>query len=212
MKPFSIFITIVLAIWCNILHAQPSDKPPHMIPGHCYAKCLMADLYETTPIEAYSYYGDDSTIIADYTIQKSIIIQEKKTRWVKQKTDKDCWSSDPNDCLVWCRVEEEEIVEEIEFYLTDLSVTGEFEIINYTEERLIEKRGYTEWQEIVCRNEITPDLIQDIRNVLGMPEDEPTNTLSTALRTELVQYQKKNGLPVGHLDLTTLQHMGITWF
>ena len=34
-----------------------------------------------------------------------IEISSASTKWVKRKADRNCISTDPNDCLVWCLIE-----------------------------------------------------------------------------------------------------------
>ena len=42
------FLLPFLLGFAIIANAQPGDAPPNAQPGKCYAKCLIADQYETT--------------------------------------------------------------------------------------------------------------------------------------------------------------------
>lgn len=42
--------------------------------------------------------------LESYKKGERILIQSDTTRWVKRKADRNCLSTDPNDCLVWCLI------------------------------------------------------------------------------------------------------------
>lgn len=56
---------------------------------------------------------DEETLVHEVAIKEAHVVTEfipteyieSKREWIKKKADRNCLSSDPNDCLVWCLVE-----------------------------------------------------------------------------------------------------------
>ena len=72
----------------------------------------------------------------------------------------------------------------------------------------------TEWREVVCSDDITPELIGNIQTVLvvkgyDIGESGVTNVLGEETKAALVRYQKENNLPLGQMDFKTLKSLGI---
>ncbi len=206
---------IVFIFFCGSIQAQPGDMPPNAQAGKCYAKLLIPDQYEHHGEDIlYGYYGKDSTIIADYTIDTAIVLKWSVQKWVQRKADRNCFSADPNDCLVWCLVNNEgaETVVDTILHLMDTTITKEYETIYFERKTMIRKGGFTEWREIVCVHERTKSLLIEVRNALGLPISTNNATLDSETKAVLVKYQEKHGLPIGDLSYDTLRHMGIDWF
>lgn len=47
MKRFNILFAVAFLFFAVAAVAQPQDTPPNAVPGKCYAKCMIADQYET---------------------------------------------------------------------------------------------------------------------------------------------------------------------
>ena len=83
-----------------------------------------------------------------------------------------------------------------------------------TKKRLVKQGGYTEWREVVCANDLTPTLIQQIQNALiskgyDLGAAGADAVMGTATKAALVQFQKDRALPIGNLDFKTLGKLGI---
>ena len=191
-------------------------KPYDSDPDKCYAKCLITSSEEIEEFEkAYPIYiGDQSEMVELEII--TIILNEGKARskWVKKRADKNCLSADPNDCMVWCLVEEipEPMVLEIEI-LADTTQTDDF-IYEYflIENNVTTLEQRTEWREVVCKPDITSSFISELQEKLteeGYYQGNPTTILTSELELALFQFQKDHNLPYGQMDIETLSELGI---
>jgi hypothetical protein len=72
-------------------------------PGSCYGKCKKPDIYDTSYYFQYIFTGDRALEKVDLD-EETIVISPAKSEWVKTKTT-GCRSSNPDDCLVWCKVD-----------------------------------------------------------------------------------------------------------
>ena len=215
MKIHRWIIILFLFIGEN-LFAQKRNMPPSREAGKCYAKCLITNGVEIEEYEvAYPIYiGDRPDSVEIETI--TIILNKGKatTKWVQKRAAKDCISSNPDDCLVWCLVEDrpEPMVLEIEI-LADTFQTQDF-IYEYFlfEEEITELEKKTEWREVICNPNITPTFISTLQEKLkeeGFYRGNPTKFYTTELKIALLNFQKENDLPYGQIDLETLKELGI---
>lgn len=206
-------LTIVFCFIVSITFAQaPGDLPPNAEPGKCYAKCLIEEAYEEYEIEVPVYTGDTN----DKTVKrkkKKIVLQEGTTRWVKKKVDPNCESKDPNDCLVWYLEKVDRIVEE-RIVVKKPSKTTEYEMEVFTIRELNREGGFTEWKEVLCANEVTSYIIEQIQSALiseGYLQSGrfKNNRIDGFTKEALKEFQIDNDLPVGNLDLETLDALEI---
>ena len=131
-------------------------------PGKCYAKCLMPDQFLERQVLLPIYFGTE----ASAPLEKHIIVEgRKQSAWVKKKVDKNCLSSNPDDCLVWC-LEEKIIEEESVMCLTDTVGYKSFILKEFTKKQLVQEGGFTDWREVVCENNITKSLILKVQTRL----------------------------------------------
>ena len=78
--------------------------------------------------------------------------------------------------------------------------------------QLVKAGGFTEWREVVCGKDFTPQLNSQIQRALierGYDVGAVDNQLGPRTKAALVQFQKDNGLPVGQVDYETLRALGI---
>lgn len=196
----------------NSRGAGPSSDMPSE-PGKCYAKCLMQDQYEEVAIgEYYIYTGDD---YENENLNYIVNEQPASTRWEKRMADRNCLSTDPEDCMVWCLVEVPGIKEEY-YEVLDTSIIKEFEIKKITNKKLVKAGGNTEWREVVCDSDLTRRLILNIQQTLidngyGLGPHGATGSVNDATKSALLKYQRDNALPVGQLDLETLEKLGVMY-
>lgn len=130
-------------------------------------------------------------------------------RWVKKKADRNCLSADPNDCLVWCLVEEPEIKKEV-FIIIDKSETTEFEYQHLSVTKPTESK--VDNVEVLCWEKINQEMIRKL--VFALHDDtkkigKDHQELDKLFFSGLKDYQEKHNLPVGTLDFVTLEFMGI---
>lgn len=96
----------------------------------------------------------------------------------------------------------------------DTQQSKEFVLREFTVNKIVKLRGYTEWQEILCRSKITEKLVLKVQDVLtasGYLKDHKTGILDRETKDALLNYQKVNTLPTGHLDKLTLKRMNIQY-
>lgn len=178
-------------------------------PDKCYAKCWIPDKIETKYEEVVYYTGDEKKEnVSLHIIEHEI--SPASTKWVKKKADRNCISADPNDCLVWCLVEVPAQVEKHKI-LIDTTESKNFEI-RQLEYKAVEKRGYLEWRTVLCEQEVSENIVHQIQDKLRAADyynKNNSSSLNKSILKALKSFQKDNGLPVGHLDQETLQHLGL---
>jgi len=77
---------------------------------------------------------------------------------------------------------------------------------------LVEKGGYQVWREILCGNDLTVEKIIQIQRALQVKGYNPgpiDDVFGPLTKAALVQYQKDKGLPVGNLNMETLESLGV---
>lgn len=83
MKRLNLLLLISLLFVGNMAFAQPEDLPAGSEPGKCYAKCLIADEYETTTeqVQVKAASSRVETIAAVYeTVSEQVLVKEASTR------------------------------------------------------------------------------------------------------------------------------------
>lgn len=77
---------------------------------------------------------------------------------------------------------------------------------------LVKKGGYAGWKEVLCQQDITASKIAAIQNALIREGYDPgviDNQMGQQTRDALIQFQKDKGLPVGNLNVETLDALGV---
>lgn len=185
-------------------------EEPDFNDGNCYAKCMMPDLYKTN-YEAYPVYTGNINSEDVETKTIDLELQPASTKWVKKKADKNCVSPDPNDCLVWCLVQVPAVTESVTI-LADTTQSENYQMTSFPTKELSQEGGFTEWRQVVCVKDITPQLVNQIQSYLKEEEyysGTSTSKLDRDTKTALSNFQKENNLPLGNLDFETLDFMGI---
>lgn len=211
-----VFLVLIL-FSCNSYQSKKtinSQALPDMPnePGKCYAKCLTPDIISKESASFPVYFGNDEEIIQNYVSNTIIELAPKSTEWVKKKADRNCRSSDPNDCLVWCLVEKPAQSITIENVLRDTTITNEYEIETFDLDFIASNGGKTVWMAIICNP--SKDLINALQNELT----ESGYDLSTEIvqgifgsksKSALRDFQKGNGLHIGGLTEETISFLGL---
>jgi hypothetical protein len=189
------------------INEKPSDGKG------CYAKCMIikADIENETMI--LPVYTGNGVQTANIEVLK-IVTKVAGTNWVKKRADRNCLSNNPDDCLVWCLQEVPAETKEIQC-VKDTSLTKEFKFKTYNVQKRIPQSGSgVEWREVLCENNITNEIIQQLCNQLntrGYQIENTKDSKNPKLRAAIVQYQKEKGLPVGELNLETLRSLGVKY-
>ena len=174
--------------------------PANAQPGKCYAKCSLGNVKakpaDTTITTYYRYTGDDVKV--KYKVKSHPVRIDEFGKVVERleiKVPKKKKNLSPNDLAMDTL---------------------------YTYHAAVKERlgGFTEWREIVCAKDITPQLLDQIAAALstegftstGVPFDigEPSK-VSSDLKKALVKYQRENTLPIGQLDIQTLDALGVEY-
>lgn len=215
MKTFAQNFTYTFIFYflvCFTVPQQAYSQPPIREPGKCYAKCLIGNQFEYWE-ESYPIYLGEYDRNLDYLEEMELILHGGTTKWVKRTADKNCLSADPNDCLVWVLIEVPEEIEIITI-VTDTSQTPDYEWETFEFSALIEKGGFTEWKEVVCNYKVNAELKEQIQQALTDYEyyTGPINGLiGTETKAALVKFQKDNALPIGSLDIETMEALEIDY-
>ncbi|MEY4906151.1 MAG: hypothetical protein RLZZ292_3966 [Bacteroidota bacterium] len=197
-----------------LLHPIPAnDHPPKGEPGKCYGKCVANEKeYKSGYFYLPIYTGNIPQTVPMDTLDYEATIAS--TKWVKKTANKNCISSNPDDCLVWCLVEIPAEKKRV-IFIKDTTRTKEFQMQRFEKQNRIlnAKSGVTEWYETLCQNKITPTVVEDICQKLtkaGYPTEAQTE-LTTVVKSALTQYQKDKHLPFGNLNITTLDALKVKY-
>lgn len=202
-----LFHVALIALFCQ---CSPSRQIGFK-DGSCYAKCLVPHQANQDYDEYAVYTGNASEENVEVEV-KNIVIQEKSKGWVKKKADRNCMSANPDDCLVWCLVETPEKIETLTI-LVDTTQSKNYELKKIYKNSSPSGKGTTEWREVLCENDLTKSIISDIQTALKyklLYNGEINGKLDSITKEALRNFQKRNNLPQGQLDLETLAMLGIS--
>lgn len=93
----------------------------------------------------------------------------------------------------------------------EIAVPAQF--VNVQEKRLIQEGGYTEWTEVLCAAKTSDSIVKQVQRELKRKGYDPgpiDGVLGIKTQTALKQFQVDNNLPVGNLNIPTLNKMGIS--
>jgi hypothetical protein len=144
------------------------------------------------------------------------VITPKGQQWVQKKSDPNCISSDPNDCLVWCLVD---MPEKREKRTIKVHRNNE-RIIEIKAGHWIERQFYDEAIIQVLCDTPPSDLLQAIiKSFIKLKYLRQINTTESVyayedfcranLEMALKKYQSDNELPEGYWDEATLKSLGL---
>lgn len=89
-------------------------------------------------------------------------------------------------------------------------IPAEYKTITKT--RKVSEGGSSSWEEILCKVDISAQTVRDIQTALktaGSYDGTIDGQMGTGTKKALLKYQEENGLPVGNLNIKTLQKLGI---
>lgn len=175
----------------------------------CYADCIISDKYETY-YDTIAVYEKDEEIFDEH--RTYTVYSDYKSKWVQEKV-KNCRSTNPDDCMVWCMKEVPTSSKEKEtFVVIDTTTLDVMKYVLGERRELVSKGGYKEKVEVICKKDLTTDLINEIclsLRSIGYECDESNNTYSVSMKKQLIQFQRDNSLPSGGLNIATLEALGV---
>lgn len=158
-----------------------SDSGMPNEPGKCYARCLMQDQYEKTLLDSFYYYTGDN-----YN-QKGVDYFERR--------------------------QEGQVIKE--YVVTDTSLVKDWVFDYYYVRQLVKAGGFTEWKEVVCSTapgySQLPTKVHDALIREGYELGTLKKTFDSKIKAALIDFQKDNGLPIGQLDVETLDALGVSY-
>ncbi len=209
MKKLSFIFLLSLLFSIPNYAQREADLHLERKPGSCYAKCLMPDklgfVEKKLPV---STKGDSSE-----TEELIVQVAPATSKWVKKKSDRPCSSYGPEDCMVWCLIEEPAQFDTF-YVVKDTVANPNFEWLTIKVQDVVEKGGYWAWQEVVCGSDVTPKFVKKLvagLNLKGYPVSPvgKDGRINKELKSALVKYQKANYLPIGSLDFATMRSLGM---
>lgn len=175
--------------------------------GTCYVQTLLLDPYPKI-LKVRDQYSSSM----DEGIKPSIeeygnlrfTIAPASLGWIKKRADKNCVSANPDDCLIWCRVELEERIMNLE--IIDESKLTLMPPVSDRIVYMMEKMGHVIYSESDC--ELSDESVAAVRKKLielGYMKEES----KTDLLFHIQEYQYENRLPIGGYNLETLEALGV---
>lgn len=213
LQKTSIALFIVAMISSCVAYGVYEEDPKPSDPDKCYTKCYVRQ----RTADRWEYYHKYTGQLTELSGARKVnyVVKDKTTKWEKRKADRNCLSRDPEDCMVWCLIEVppvEETVVEVYDTMSIKDFVMDSIKINY----VIEEGGYYEWREIVCDRDITSEFYTQVQEALQVQgfdvgPNGADGKVSQHTKAALVQFQKKNGYPIGAFDFETLEGLGIDY-
>ena len=193
----------------TVLSAQtPTSTPDHAEPGKCYAKCLTEPVQKIES-QTFAVYTGEAKPKRSRVRYREVFTTPYENKWVKRRSNKNCLSADPADCMVWCLVRIGG--DPVSFYeVKNTKKTTEYEM--RTIDVVVSEEGKSEWYETVCTNELRIGFVWQVQDALteaGVFEDLRTGILDEATKSALATFQRREKLPVGSLNKPTVEALGL---
>jgi hypothetical protein len=208
-KYFFLLVFLLVSVFAS---AQYYDEELEKIrdPDKCYAKCLIPINVPDSTFTVFEYLDEEEI---EGVKKQTIKLEPATTKWVKTNNDIDCTSPNPDDCEVFYLEKIPAVTREI-YVVTDTSKVKDFKISTIKIKKEISDVPEAKWREILCDSKNSKYVIQQIVTYLsknGSKIDKNTVKLNSELRRELATFQKANNLPIGQLNIETLNHMKIKY-
>ncbi len=161
-----------------------------------YKKVVEEAVYEVIPRQVVvQAAGIDSTYIPEEREKVTLTLDEKRVYGNITETPAEEESCTKKLC--------------VEPQVTTIDHEPEYKTVSKIE---IRKGSFTQWQEIMCPDDVNSYTIGQIQQALyteGYAPGPIDSKIGEKTKAALIQYQKDKGLPVGHLDLKTLEALGV---
>jgi hypothetical protein len=211
------FILSILLSSCSIIKIADNTEysaggeqptPTKEKNGKCYEFVVVPK--DNTKQEIVAIYTGIKMIEGVET--RTVADEPPTTKWVKKAADRNCLSSDPNDCLVWCLVEvpgRKEIITVV----TDTNKIKDFVLRPLPNVPLtMVERNTKEWIETLCPIEQKDSLYKEVGLLLVKKGYIPKNTNSIEiedLKSAMRLFQRDFSLPIGGFNVISLKALGL---
>ncbi|MEM1321860.1 MAG: hypothetical protein AAGG75_16490 [Bacteroidota bacterium] len=209
-------LAILLSFSCNrqLEQSSPTALLGHQmhvehIDGKCYAKILMPNQSKQRTHFLALYTGEPISSI--YLDTFSLELKPASTKWVKKKSEEECLSPNPEDCMVWSM---EDMPAEVKQWVVvnDTSAIRSFTIEKVSQKVFTKMGGYKQRVEVRCPEKIDGLFIRKVADVLhlnGFLRNPSKTAVDPEFQSALTRFQRANQLPIGHFDEETLMVLGI---
>lgn len=190
---------------------SPEERPIFAREGMCFKRFEIAQKALLTPVDYAIYTGDveQEEVELDTIL---LIVKEPGRKWVKKKADRNCLSSDPEDCLVWCLVNSVDVEKPL-IVLRDTTQSDKYYLQHFTKDQKIFTPSKQYLKQVICTEQITELLVIDIQKSLkelDYYKAPLTASLDENTMESLMAFQYDHQLTIGVLDFETLAGLGIT--
>jgi hypothetical protein len=222
----------LLGLMTTFCHAQPDVEA--LPAGKCYAKCKMRpkpiidkEKIEEAKLERQAYFvymGNNPSAFTATTVYEEL----PTARWELRDCSKPCDPDIPGACATWLLHEDGGTKANINVckdtalykpfttdYYYPLAKNKKWWEAVQTQGDEVEDVIF-EWREVFCDSKITPAFIKKLVTALeaqgllrAKDVDFSTSPLHPELKAALSKYQVAHDLPIGNLNLTTLQSLGL---
>lgn len=192
-----------LCLFFNLLFLplSSSQESEPLDPSKCYALMSQPPTVIVHEQDVPIYIGENNMIKWRYVENKEIVFKEGQPRWVKSPASGDAWT----------RESPKEVTILVEDVLIDTTVTKDFVMEKYTYEEVIEHlRCEVVMREILCEEDMTIQILNELRIKLGLPMQRNAD-LDRSLMKAVSIYQEDEGLYIGDISIELLEHLDIKW-
>lgn len=208
-----VFCTSVLLLLFSILSSAQSwsdDLPPEE-PGKCYTRHIIEGRTEITR-DTLGPFSPEDEIPQD--ILEEVYIEPESARWVPVRDTSTFSGSSPYNKM-WCLRERPDKIYEPEILNIGPAETMERYVV-VTTSVVIEDDGLSDWVQVICKEDINEHLIRRIENALNAEGFElgisrGKFSLSRECKAALMKFQELNQFPLGHLDMETMDALGVAY-
>lgn len=184
-------------------------------PGACYARSILVDCeVRQKQISYFKFTGNPDEEDVDLEEREFLIKKGEGTSWVKKKAVQNCLSNDPEDCMVWCLVQDPDVVE-TQMVLTDTTQTKNFEEVFIQIPKSEINESEIIWTEVICDTDVKPYLYEDLSNRLYelgyLDANEIDDRFTTSIQAALKAFQQDECLPMGQLSLDTFERLDLEY-
>lgn len=221
LNVLTIFISCLFFLNSCVTQQSPTNKlasssdyldlPPNAVVGKCYAKCLNPLIFEEYTTQYIVYTGKEPIEKVGYVLKKIEVMPAHQI--AKKQRIPNCHSTGIDDCIAITLVEKPAEFIQLKV-LTDTTQTPNYEIRNIIAKRLIQNATNPDWEEILCEKKITEKVINSIRTALSEKGYQFTSQqlqIDSEVKSALLDFQKKNQLPKGNLNIKTLDALGVEY-
>lgn len=181
-------------------------------PGKVYMNCALKPVFDSVDTTLIIYTGKNvkQRGVVEYVLRT----QDVYLNWEKIRISEVCDSEPYPDleCMAWF-YKEYAPTYRLCYVVEDTSLVHEWEYKTFTIKKLVQHSQLTNMRALVCPSIGHTGNIEKLKKALlerGYKVDMSKPNIFTVKDKEaLIEFQRKNKLPVGHLDYDTFKALGI---